>query len=224
MGERVTVYETPRKAGPGASSRRDGYVGWLSANALARARRGADPQGVARCARFGFPGPDIKLPPVDGAADGRRAWRSRGRTSASPSRRRAGIVPARPSRADQARDEPISSPSPRRFSARPICGAARPSLGIDCSGLVQVALQAAGIACPRDSDMQERALGTPVALARPAARRSHILERPRRHRARRRNYYPRQRASHDGGDRAGAESAIARIKAAGSEVTSVKRV
>jgi cell wall-associated NlpC family hydrolase len=36
------------------------------------------------------------------------------------------------------------------------------SLGIDCSGLVQVALTAAGIVCPRDSDMQERALGEAV--------------------------------------------------------------
>ena len=27
-------------------------------------------------------------------------------------------------------------------------------MGLDCSGLVQVALQAAGVECPRDSDMQ----------------------------------------------------------------------
>lgn len=32
--------------------------------------------------------------------------------------------------------------------------------GIDCSGLVQAALLACGIACPGDSDLQERALGT----------------------------------------------------------------
>ena len=38
------------------------------------------------------------------------------------------------------------------------------SLGIDCSGLVQLSLHAAGIACPRDSDMQEAALGQPIAL------------------------------------------------------------
>jgi cell wall-associated NlpC family hydrolase len=31
--------------------------------------------------------------------------------------------------------------------------------GLDCSGLVQVALQAAGRQCPRDADMQEEALG-----------------------------------------------------------------
>ena len=37
------------------------------------------------------------------------------------------------------------------------------SLGLDCSGLVQVALAACGIASPRDSDVQERALGKPLA-------------------------------------------------------------
>jgi cell wall-associated NlpC family hydrolase len=31
--------------------------------------------------------------------------------------------------------------------------------GIDCSGLIQISLQAAGLFCPRDTDMQERALG-----------------------------------------------------------------
>lgn len=35
--------------------------------------------------------------------------------------------------------------------------------GIDCSGLVQAALNAAGIGCPGDSDMQEAALGMPLA-------------------------------------------------------------
>jgi cell wall-associated NlpC family hydrolase len=34
--------------------------------------------------------------------------------------------------------------------------------GIDCSGLVQTALQACGIEAPRDSDMQEKALGKVV--------------------------------------------------------------
>jgi hypothetical protein len=34
--------------------------------------------------------------------------------------------------------------------------------GLDCSGLVQVALQAAGRICPRDSDMQEASLGAAV--------------------------------------------------------------
>jgi len=39
------------------------------------------------------------------------------------------------------------------------------SLGIDCSGLVQIALRSAGVPCPRDSNMQEPALGKASPLA-----------------------------------------------------------
>ncbi|WP_164125943.1 C40 family peptidase, partial [Stenotrophomonas maltophilia] len=39
------------------------------------------------------------------------------------------------------------------------------SLGLDCSGLVQTALEAAGVQAPRDSDMQEKQLGDPLVLA-----------------------------------------------------------
>jgi cell wall-associated NlpC family hydrolase len=39
----------------------------------------------------------------------------------------------------------------------------RTNLGLDCSGLVQISLQAAGYACPRDSDMQA-GLGSPIDL------------------------------------------------------------
>ena len=36
--------------------------------------------------------------------------------------------------------------------------------GIDCSGLVQIAMRSCGMSCPRDSDMQEADLGHPVLL------------------------------------------------------------
>ena len=39
----------------------------------------------------------------------------------------------------------------------------RTSLGLDCSALVQLSLAAAGVAAPRDTDQQERALGAPLA-------------------------------------------------------------
>jgi cell wall-associated NlpC family hydrolase len=36
--------------------------------------------------------------------------------------------------------------------------------GLDCSGLVQTALHTAGFSCPRDADMQEGELGTPLQI------------------------------------------------------------
>jgi cell wall-associated NlpC family hydrolase len=48
-----------------------------------------------------------------------------------------------------------------RFLGAPYLWGGRSGLGLDCSGLVQVALLSCGAAAPRDTDMQEM-LGAPV--------------------------------------------------------------
>ena len=66
-----------------------------------------------------------------------------------------------------ARSEPDWVAVAERFIETPYLWGGRTSEGVDCSGLVQTALMAAGVASPRDSDMQEAILGEPVAIDDP---------------------------------------------------------
>jgi cell wall-associated NlpC family hydrolase len=50
----------------------------------------------------------------------------------------------------------------RKFLETPYYWGGRSGFGLDCSGLVQVCLARAGIAVPRDSDVQENTIGKPV--------------------------------------------------------------
>jgi cell wall-associated NlpC family hydrolase len=222
-GERVTVYDRNGEGWAWGQLSGDGYVGWLPEAALMKPAAGATHIVVA-LRTFAFPGPSIKLPPADTLVMGSKIAVAREDGSFAVTRDGqylpgTHLVPL-------GHREPDFVAVAERFVGTPYLWGGKSSLGVDCSGLVQVSLTSAGIGCPRDSDMQQAGLGRAlepheqssllrgdlifwkghVAIVRDGSTMVHA------------------NAHHMATVIEPIEPAIARIKQAGSEVTAIKRL
>jgi cell wall-associated NlpC family hydrolase len=150
---------------------RDGYVGYLPAASLGP----ADPEPTHRVMAlrtFLYPEPDLKRPVLGHLSLGARLAVT-GETGAyleTP----GGFVFARHCAPVAAR-EPDYAATAARLLGTPYLWGGRTSLGLDCSGLVQLCLDAAGLPCPRDADMQERDLGRALPLDHTDLRRGDLV-------------------------------------------------
>jgi len=225
-GERVTVYDADPE-GWSWCQLEDGYVGWLPTAALAPPGP-APTHKVAALHTFVFSGPSIKSPPLEilpfGAKLNIVEIRERMAITLSGGQLSGGYVPATHLK-PIADNEPDFVAVAERFVGAPYLWGGKTMLGIDCSGLVQLALSACGIACPRDSDMQERALGTMTDRSASGLARGDLIFWPGHVAiARDRHSLVHANAFHVATAVEPAAEAIGRIRAAGSEITSVRRL
>jgi len=156
-GERVTIYDANAEGWAWGQLAGDEYVGWLPSAALA-VPGPAPTHRVAALRTLVFPGPSIRLPPIEALPFGAalNIGRIDNRLATMPS---GGYVPAvhLAPIGDNERDFVAVA---ELFVGAPYLWGGKTAFGLDCSGLVQIALSACGLPCPRDSDMQERALGS----------------------------------------------------------------
>ena len=158
-GEAVTVYEADEEGWAWVQLDADGYVGWMPQEALEP--RGAPATHKVTALRTPvFHGPSIKLPPTDLLSLGSLIVITGQRERFLVTEAGGYIFAGHLAALDHMEVDPVEVAA--RFLGAAYLWGGRSSLGLDCSALVQAALTACGVACPRDSDMQEAALGRDI--------------------------------------------------------------
>ncbi len=158
FGEAVTVYDE-NEGWAWAQSDEDAYVGYVSADALGT-DIAAPTHRVLALRTHLYPVPDIKAPPLElfsmnarvevESIDGQFAKLKDGTFAIA-----AHLMPV-----EQFAGDFVSVA--HEFLGTPYLWGGRTSIGLDCSALIQLSLQATGAKCPRDTDMQEATLGEPL--------------------------------------------------------------
>jgi hypothetical protein len=222
-GEEVILYESVEGWG-WAQLRRDGYVGYLPMRDLAEGSRAATHRLIVNRS-FVYPIADMKSPiidalPLNAAIHG--VAREGDFLRIAPY---GFIFAAHAALVDVHADDFVAVAE--KLLNVPYLWGGKSALGIDCSGLVQTALHAAGQSAPRDTDLQEKQLGTSLAFDETLSGlqrgdivfwKGHVGIMRDAHELLHANAHHMQVASEP------LAEAVARIKAKGAAITSIKRL
>lgn len=165
FGETVTVYDT-RDGWAWVQLESDGYVGYVQESALGTAHTPTHTVTAERT--FLYPEADIKSPSLMALSLGSRLA-VKSETGTLLALASGGYVVARhavPSDTFAADFVAVAE----TLVGIPYLWGGKSTKGLDCSGLLQLSMQRAGLDCPRDSDMQAKALGQPIGKEAPLQR------------------------------------------------------
>lgn len=159
FGERFNVFELEGGWAWGQCEL-DSYVGYVPDACVSHASTTPPSHKVTALQALIYSAPDLKARPVGALPFGAMATMT-GVDNNFAALDVGGWTPVNALR-------PASEPAPmwvttvERFKGAPYLWGGRSPAGFDCSGLIQVALQSAGLECPRDSDQQMATLGREI--------------------------------------------------------------
>src|SRR3954470_19287618 len=136
-GERVTIYDRDGEGFAWGQLNGDGYVGWIPDAALIKSAA-APTHKVTALRTLAFPGPSIKLPPVETLTMGARVTVAREDGAFAVTRDGWYLPRGHLGGLDAVESDFVAVAE--RFVGTPYLWGGKSSLGIDCSGLVQVSL------------------------------------------------------------------------------------